>query len=104
MISWVQGVVTATDSGTTALRNRLHLLATTSDSVTLISDSTVCRRARAVYAGLVGSDTTRTPVVYTIKVGALRYFVGDRKLYGGRQIDFSAVTDTSFVVLGVAAN
>lgn len=102
-ITHIQNVVTATDTNTVTLRTNMKLLATAADSVTLVTDSATCWRARNAYVTAITSDTTHVPSVFTFRVGSLRYLTTDFQVHGG-EFTVEAVTDTSFTVLGGAAS
>ena len=97
IISQYRAWATGTDTQTVRIRKVLSLPATTSDSVVLVSDPTVCRRARSLYVKDVASDTLRIPTVYTLRIGSTRYVVSDRRIHGRWAGDL--IIDTSFVVI-----
>jgi hypothetical protein len=106
LLSYIQRVVTATDSQTVALRTRVRLPSVSASQVTLLSSSTdgpTCRLARNAYAKLIASDTIATASVDVVKVGSTNFVVADRKPHAG-EFSIDAVMDTTFKVVGQIAD
>lgn len=77
LISYLQDLVTATDTGTVARRQTWGLPATSSSNVTLVIDSRTCAKAADAYSA---DEDTLNPMVgrqaYVVKVATL-YVVWD---------------------------
>jgi hypothetical protein len=98
-VTYYQGVVTATDSAAGRLRNNLGLVSATSNSVTPVTDSATCWRARNAYVASLKSDTLHVPTVWVIKGGPTRYVITDFVVHYGEWTE-DLITDTTFVMLG----
>jgi hypothetical protein len=78
-LSKIQRLVTSTDTGDVATRQRFHWPSVTARSVTYVTDDSVCSSAEAVYTPAAGLNPPPTPSgqVYVYKIGFV-YFIFDR--------------------------
>ena len=92
----VKLAVSGTDSTDSVGRRTWNLPALPSDSVTAVTDSTICKRAALAFGRNLSVPDTITPrQVYVVRVGPTRYVVGDPTVTMG-EFDVYMVFESSF--------
>ena len=88
--------VSGTDSTDSVGRRKWNLPTLPSDSVTAVTDSTICQRAALAFGrSLSVPDTITSRQVYVVRIGPTRYVVGDPTVTKG-EFDIYMVFDSSF--------
>lgn len=87
-----KNVVTSTDTGIVAVRQRQQLPAVAASQVTYVTDNAVCATVEQPYsAALAGNGITPSLQVYVIKIGTV-YVVWDPVQRGGEFQTFMTVS------------
>jgi hypothetical protein len=102
MLSVYQWTDTTTDAGNIAWRQSLGLTSIAVTQITLVSDTTTCRRGVIAYNSILAADQLPASVaVNLIRYGSTRYIISDPVHVVGEWIH-EAVVDTAFHRIAVA--
>jgi hypothetical protein len=102
MLARYQFVDTATDKLQTAWRQSLGLPVIAVSQITLVSDSTVCRRGVTAFNSILADDSLAPSVsVNVVRYGSTRYIIGDPAHVVG-EWKHEPVVDTAFVEIATA--
>jgi hypothetical protein len=101
----LQEIVSGTDSMSADQRASFNLPTLPRDSVTAVTDSTICNRAALAFGrNLTPPDTITARTVYVIRVGPTRYTVADSAVTRG-EFTITFVFDSAFTTkLAAIAN
>ena len=105
LIFGLQEIVSGTDSTAIDQRATFNLPVLPRDSVTAVTDSTICKRAALTFGrNLTLPDTVTPRTVYVIRVGPTRYTVADSAVMRG-EFTITFVFDSAFTTkLAAMAN
>jgi hypothetical protein len=102
MLSDYQHADTTTDVGLTIWRQSLGLPVVAVSQITLVTDTTACRRGLASYNAIVTRDSLHPArTVNVLRYGATRYIIGDPSQTVGEWMH-EVVVDSSFQKIAVA--
>jgi len=102
MLARYQWVDTTTATLQIAWRQSLGLPSISVSQLTLVNDTTVCRRAVTAYNSILSDDLLpASPSVNVIRYGSTRYIIGDPAHVIG-EWKHETVVDTSFVEIATA--
>jgi hypothetical protein len=101
-MTYFRSLATSVDPEDTLIRNRVSLPALSTDDVTFVSDTMLCRRAaEGIRRSIYSADTGALASVELYRYGATRY-LGDWPRRVG-EFGATAVLDTTFHVVGLIA-
>jgi hypothetical protein len=101
MLGVYQFTDTTKDAANVAWRDRLSLPAVLLDQISIVSDTTVCRRAVEAFNTLLADKQASTLSVSVIKYGITRYVIGD-PTYTVGEWTYELVTDSAFHKVAIA--
>jgi hypothetical protein len=101
MLDTYQWADTTTDDGISAWRRSNGLPSISVSQISMVSDTTICRRAVVAFNTILKDKHTLTPSVNLIKYGTTRYIIGDPSYTVG-EWTYEVVADTSFHKVAIA--